>query len=93
MRHRARRSGDRTKLTEHAGIVRGLGPSYSARFEAHGVTFTPALGQRVATPQTVLLTSRSARRGDAPIWQRTANPEALVVGDAVHYRHTNDRTT
>ena len=76
-------------VTTHEGVVRGLGPDYSARFEAHGVTFTPALGNRVEVPQTLQFTVTSVRRGPTAVWHRAGGIAPTVVGDTVRYQHTN----
>jgi len=71
-----------------AGSVHGLGPDYAARFEPDGITFTPALGDRVTTPQTLRFTSTSVRRGSTTVWQRAANTTPAIAGDTVRYQHT-----
>ena len=75
-------------VTTDEGVVCGIGPDYSARFEPHGVTFTPALGSRVERPQTLQFTLAAVRRGATDVWQRTGNTAPSIAGNTVRYQHT-----
>jgi len=79
-------------LTTHEGVLHGLGPNYSARFDARGVTFTPALGAAAAAPATLHVAFASVRRGDTVVCARTHDCEPVAVGDTVRYVHGPDVT-
>ena len=83
---------DSFAVTTHEGVAYGLGPDYSARFEPHGVTFTPALGSRVETTQTLQFTLASVRRGATTGWQRAGDRAPAVSGTTIRYHHANDLT-
>lgn len=74
-------------VTTHAGVVHGLGPDYSARFDPDGITFTPLLGARVAVPAALRFTLASVRRGSGDVFTRTRDVAPAIVGDDVRYVH------
>ena len=74
-------------VVTHEGVVHGLGADYSARFDAHGVTFTPALGGRVAAPQTLHYRMTTVRRGAAESFRRMRDIAPVVAGERVTYAH------
>lgn len=76
-------------VTTHEGVPFGLGPGYSARFEAPGVAFTPALGSLVESPMPWRFTLTSVSRGAAILWHGPQAHTPEVRGDSVRYRRSS----
>lgn len=74
-------------VATHDGVLHGLGPDYSTRFDATGVTFTPLLGERAVVPQPLHFALHSVRRGDTRSFVREHDVAPEAVGDQVRYRH------
>jgi len=72
------------------GVVRGVGHDYSARFDASGVEFTPALGTAAERPFPVRFTMESVRRGANDVFVCTADRAPVVDGARVRYEHGSD---
>lgn len=73
-----------------AAGVRAGGPDYTARFDARGVEFTPALGPAAAKPFPVRFTLDAVRRGASDVFVRTADVAPAVDGEQVRYVHRGD---
>jgi hypothetical protein len=69
------------------GVVRGVGPDYTARFDPRGVEFTPALGAAAERPFPVRFTMESVRRGSHDVFVRTVDVAPAVDGEQVRYVH------
>lgn len=74
------------------GVVHGLGPDFSARFDAAGVAFTPVLGGAVDAPAELRFRLAAVRRGATVVWTRAADPAPEVDGDRVRYVHGSGPT-
>jgi hypothetical protein len=74
-------------VATHAGVLHGLGPDYSTRFDATGVTFTPLLGERAAAPMPLHFVLRDVRRGDTVVCVREEHVAPIATGDQVRYEH------
>ncbi len=70
------------------GVLRAAGPDYTARFEASGVTFTPALGVRVQAPATMHCRLEHVRRGSARVFEATQPVPPSVHDRQVRYQHS-----
>lgn len=77
-------------VVRHEGALHGLGPDYSARFAADGVTFTPALGAAVAEPATLRVSLVDVRRGRDTLCARQPEVAPDADGNQVRYRHSAD---
>ncbi|MBK8976808.1 MAG: hypothetical protein IPM29_12895 [Planctomycetes bacterium] len=51
-------------LARDAGGLAGFGRDYAVRFDADGITYTPALGRRAPAPQRLAIRLGSLHRGD-----------------------------
>ena len=71
---------------DDAGL-RGSGPAYKVSFDRGGVSFTPALGQRVAHNMPMRFELESVRRGDRLVLATDEPQEPERVGETVQYRH------
>ena len=76
-------------LTPQGDGLFGLGATYTATFDRHGMTFVPALGTRVETNQRLQVALRSIRRGgfELPV-QHGVAPD--VDGTTAFYRRSAD---
>ena len=86
---------DTIRRTSHgvqatADGARAGGPDYTARFDARGVEFTPALGPTAAKPFPVRFTLDAVRRGASDVFARTADVAPVVAGEQVRYEHRGD---
>ncbi len=86
----------RAPINSSAGVVRqdghtlGLGPRYKAEFDAHGMTFVPALGRTVPHNFPLRLEMVSVRRGGQLVVERGASIEPVVDPARVTYPVTKD---
>lgn len=66
--------------------VHAIGPDFKARFDRAGITFTPALRDRIATSAPVQLELESIRRGEHLIVAADGSTRPTLEGDSVVYQ-------
>ncbi|MBL9079097.1 MAG: hypothetical protein JNL08_16455 [Planctomycetes bacterium] len=72
------------------GVLRGVGPDYSARFLPEAVEFVPALGPRTGAVQSLRFTLRAVRRGATLVWSGAGSDVApRAEGSAVVYERSS----
>lgn len=70
-------------LSQHPGFLRADGADYRLELHAAAVHFTPALGQRCARTQQLVLSPLAIRRGASSVWSGAVPGGAQIAAGAI----------